>query len=234
VTAAPENAGGIEVLHAAVPGRLRLRVPGLRLDRAVMAELEQSLSGMPGVAFVDARPATGTLVVRHDPAVEADDIVGALARLAAAARPAVPESGPRSTRSDAVAGSDTTWHARSLEDVLAELDTSREAGLTSEDARARLERHGPNTLGEARPLRAWPMLVGQITNVPVAMLGASAATALATGGRLDAAFIGAVVALNAGIGFATEWQSCGTACAGRCIRTRSSSAICSRSPTARP
>lgn len=41
---------------------------------------------------------------------------------------------------------DTKWHALSAEDVLAQLNTSSEAGLTQEEAVQRVKQYGPNAL----------------------------------------------------------------------------------------
>jgi len=48
------------------------------------------------------------------------------------------------------------------------------------------------------------MLLEQFTNIPVAMLGVSAAVSLATGGVADAMVILGVVVINAFIGYLTE------------------------------
>lgn len=55
------------ILHAALPGRLRLHLPGwLPAERAV---LERRLGMIPGVREVSAVPETGNVLLLYDPAV---------------------------------------------------------------------------------------------------------------------------------------------------------------------
>ena len=55
----------VEILSA-TPGRARLRVHGLRGDAARADELSARLRALGGVAAVEAKPLTGTLLVRFD------------------------------------------------------------------------------------------------------------------------------------------------------------------------
>jgi hypothetical protein len=48
------------------PGRLRLRVAGLRGDQTMAARIARSLDPMPGVVSVTANSLTGTVLVVHD------------------------------------------------------------------------------------------------------------------------------------------------------------------------
>lgn len=96
-----------------------------------------------------------------------------------------------------------TWHAAEGDIVLDALETHRE-GLPEAHALVRLDRYGPNVLGEQKPRSAWSMISGQLLNPPVALLGLSAAVSVATGGVADALVILGVVLINAAIGYSTE------------------------------
>ncbi len=101
---------------------------------------------------------------------------------------------------------DGRWHAL---DAAAAGDAleSGPRGLPSADADARLHRYGPNRLPRARRTSAWRLLARQFTSVVVALLAAAAVISLALGDRPDALAIGAVLLLNAAIGFATEFRA---------------------------
>jgi magnesium-transporting ATPase (P-type) len=104
---------------------------------------------------------------------------------------------------------DTTrraWHALGADEALAALGVTA-SGLSAEEARARLERYGPNTLPEARrrgPLRRF---LEQFNNVLVIVLLVAGAVTLALGHLLDAGVIAGVVIVNAFIGFVQEGKA---------------------------
>ncbi len=99
------------------------------------------------------------------------------------------------------------WHTASAEEVAQFWRTSTQAGLTAAEAATRLRRYGANVLAPPQPRPALAMLAEQFLSLPVLLLVGSAALSLATGGIADAVVIGAVIALNAGIGFATEFSA---------------------------
>jgi P-type Ca2+ transporter type 2C len=99
------------------------------------------------------------------------------------------------------------WHRLPVSKALSLLESSPEIGLGESAAAARLERWGPNRLPDAAPRSGLGILAEQFSNVPVALLGVSAALALVTGGVLEAIAIGCVIGLNAAIGYATESEA---------------------------
>ena len=80
-------------------------------------------------------------------------------------------------------------------------------GLTAAEASARLARDGANQIEDVSGRSAGEILLGQVKSVPAALLGGSAALALATRAYPEAAAIGAVLAANATLGFVTERQA---------------------------
>jgi Ca2+-transporting ATPase len=97
----------------------------------------------------------------------------------------------------------TPWHALALAEVCRRVATTT-AGLDEPEATTRLARLGPNELRPPAPVTAWRILLDQFRSVVVLLLIAAAGVALASGDHLDAAAIGAVLLLNAGLGFFTE------------------------------
>ena len=123
--------------------------------------------------------------------------------------PSMASLSPDSAVADAaVADVAAQTHSTPIDRLLADLGGARpidvDRGLTAADARARLARDGANEIRDITGRSASEILLGQIKSVPVALLGGSAALALATRAFADAAAIGAVLAANATLGFVTE------------------------------
>ncbi|MCG6971425.1 MAG: ATPase, partial [Gammaproteobacteria bacterium] len=99
------------------------------------------------------------------------------------------------------------WHRESAEQVVTKIGGGLKTGLSQAEAGKRLQRYGLNQLPSIAKRSQWSILMEQFMSVPVGLLAASAVVSVATGGVVDAAVILAVVAINAGIGFATERQA---------------------------
>ena len=95
-------------------------------------------------------------------------------------------------------------HAVAFEEVARQLTSEPERGLSEEEAQARLARFGPNRLERAgRP--AYPAIAArQFADPLVGLLIAAAAVSLLIGEGVEAAAIGAIVLLNAVLGFVQE------------------------------
>jgi Ca2+-transporting ATPase len=63
-----------------------------------------------------------------------------------------------------------TAYRRPADDVVAALATDARRGLTEEEARARLHRHGPNELAAEQPVPAWRKFLAQFRDVLVILL----------------------------------------------------------------
>ncbi|HEX2309903.1 MAG TPA: HAD-IC family P-type ATPase, partial [Vicinamibacterales bacterium] len=98
------------------------------------------------------------------------------------------------------------WHAQPAADVLRRLEAGRE-GLTGEEARSRLVRHGPNRLPVAKGPSALALLARQVSSPLMYALLAAAGVAFAFGELEDGVVVLAVVVLNALIGFAQEFRA---------------------------
>lgn len=128
-------------------------------------------------------------------------------------------SGDRAERTDALRGCgrphldsgqdgqpDCAWHALESRRVHQVLSTS-ETGLTNEEAEARLQTFGPNRLPEQPAPTLWSVLLRQFRSPLIYILGVAAVVSLAIGDVKDAAFIAAVLVLNALIGGYQEWRA---------------------------
>ena len=98
------------------------------------------------------------------------------------------------------------WHAQSRAAVLDRLQATG-AGLSSDEARERLARYGPNELPEAAGPSATMLLLRQVHSPLMYALMVSAFVAIVLGELEDGFVVLAVVVLNALIGFVQEYRA---------------------------
>ncbi|HEX9615861.1 MAG TPA: cation-translocating P-type ATPase [Anaerolineales bacterium] len=97
-----------------------------------------------------------------------------------------------------------SWHALEAEEILEQLATPADTGLTTEEASQRLEQYGPNQLREAPPVTFWQMLWQQFNNFVVILLVVACIISAVLGEYVEAAAILAIVVLNATLGVIQE------------------------------
>ncbi|MBF9059631.1 HAD-IC family P-type ATPase [Rhodobacterales bacterium HKCCSP123] len=85
--------------------------------------------------------------------------------------------------------------------------SSQPHGLSAPEVAAARAAHGWNELPEGKPVSPVTVLWRQVSGLLVLMLIGAAAIALALGEVVDAIAIGAVVILNAALGFVQEWRA---------------------------
>jgi Ca2+-transporting ATPase len=82
-----------------------------------------------------------------------------------------------------------------------------EKGLSEEEAKRRLQEFGPNELVERKRVTPLQIFLGQFKDVFVIMLLIAIGISVAIGEIIDASTIGAIVVLNAVVGFVQEYRS---------------------------
>ena len=97
-----------------------------------------------------------------------------------------------------------SWHALSTDEVLKELDTGLQSGLTSSEAALRLEKFGPNQLAEKPRPGFLKLVLDQLNNFVVILLIVAALVSLLLGEYIDAGAIFAIVVLNSVLGVVQE------------------------------
>jgi len=98
------------------------------------------------------------------------------------------------------------WHTRSAEDALLALDASV-GGLSTDEAQARLQHYGANTIELGGKTRLWPIILHQFTSPLIYVLLIVMVITMAIQHWADSIVIGAVVLLNAIIGFTQEYRA---------------------------
>lgn len=95
--------------------------------------------------------------------------------------------------------------AASAAEVLNRLDTSA-AGLSTEQARARIDRFGANAVRTHR-VSALAVLTRQLKNAVLALLAVTAVISFFLGDKTQATIIGLILALSVGLGFVNEYRA---------------------------
>jgi Ca2+-transporting ATPase len=96
------------------------------------------------------------------------------------------------------------WHQLGRDQVAERLGTSRDQGLSSAEAKARLEKYGPNRLEEAPPKSFATLLWEQLNNFVTYLLFAAVIISVILGEWVEAVAVLAIVVLNAGFGIVQE------------------------------
>jgi len=98
------------------------------------------------------------------------------------------------------------WHVADIEKILGEAVSSRE-GLSTDEAEKRLQETGPNEIDEAKKIPAWLLFVHQFKDFMILVLVAAAIVSGLLGDLTDTIVIGAIVILNAVVGFVQEYRA---------------------------
>ncbi|MDD4834146.1 MAG: cation-translocating P-type ATPase [Lutispora sp.] len=99
------------------------------------------------------------------------------------------------------------WFSKSKEEVLKELDVNSDVGLTTEEAKARLDKYGENKL-KGKPKKSLVSLFfTQLKDMLIYVLLGAAVITIAIGEYVDAIIILLVVILNAVIGVVQEYKA---------------------------
>lgn len=101
----------------------------------------------------------------------------------------------------------TNWHITEIPQILAELDSSSETGLTSTQAKERIVKYGANELVERGGRTPLQILWEQFTATMVLILIAAAVVAGLLGDYKNTISILAIVALYALLGFSQEYRA---------------------------
>ncbi len=99
------------------------------------------------------------------------------------------------------------WHLEPLANVLSRLGTNPQRGLTANEVRDRQSQFGANLLKEGTKRGALAILKAQFASPMVLILVGAALVSIGLREWLDVAAIGAIILLNAGLGFYQEYRA---------------------------
>ena len=99
------------------------------------------------------------------------------------------------------------WHLSSIKQLINELKTSTDKGLSTNESESRLRRLGPNRLATGKPISPWEIFAHQFQDFMVLVLLGTVIVSLLLGEFLDATAILAIVLLNSFLGFTQEYRA---------------------------
>ncbi|MEN9577602.1 MAG: hypothetical protein RJA70_611 [Pseudomonadota bacterium] len=99
------------------------------------------------------------------------------------------------------------WHSQTPDEVASAVRSNVLRGLDNADAAQRLAEHGLNALEVTKQRSLLQVVAHQFRSLTVGLLVAAAGIALLLGETTEAGAILVVIALNAAIGFFTEWKA---------------------------
>ncbi|KIJ35526.1 hypothetical protein M422DRAFT_180761 [Sphaerobolus stellatus SS14] len=100
-----------------------------------------------------------------------------------------------------------TAHIQTRIQVLRDLGSSQDNGLTNNDASRRLTAYGENVLIRTAKVSAWNVLFGQLANALTLVLIAALALSFGVKDFIEGAVIAAVIVLNTTVGFFQEYKA---------------------------
>ena len=101
----------------------------------------------------------------------------------------------------------TDWYQRETDDILRQLETSFESGLSSAEAQRRLEEHGLNELQAAAHISPWHILFQQFKNVLIIILLIATLLSAFLGHGIEAVAIAVIVLFAVLLGFVQEYRA---------------------------
>jgi len=98
------------------------------------------------------------------------------------------------------------YYAKEVKQIFKELKTS-EKGISKEEAKKRLAKHGPNTLKETHKLQPIKIFFSQFNSFLIYILVIASVISFLIGHALDGIVIAAIVILNSIIGFVQQYKA---------------------------
>ena len=99
------------------------------------------------------------------------------------------------------------WYERDIHEVYRELGASAQTGLTSKEAKRRLEEHGPNELQQKKGASLFEMFLAQLKDYMVIILIVASIVSILVGEVTDAIVILGIVVINAVLGVIQEYRA---------------------------
>lgn len=99
------------------------------------------------------------------------------------------------------------WHEMETSQVLKELQADPYKGLTSEELKSRIEKHGYNELKKEERASTLTIFMNQFKNILIIILLIAIILSIIIGEVLDAAIIGLIVIFSAVLGFIQEYRA---------------------------
>jgi Ca2+-transporting ATPase len=100
----------------------------------------------------------------------------------------------------------SNYHNLESGEVISSFESSR-SGLSSTEAKGRLEKYGPNELTKKKGVSAWMLFLEQFKSILIIILLFAIVLSAAIGEPVDAIIIGVIVIFACGLGFIQEYRA---------------------------
>ena len=100
-----------------------------------------------------------------------------------------------------------SYYEKEAEQVLRELNVSKDRGLSSEEAETRLHQHGLNIIQEESKISPFKILFDQFKSPLILILIAATIISIVLQEYIDAGVIGAIIIINSFLGFFQEYRA---------------------------
>jgi Na+-exporting ATPase len=97
-------------------------------------------------------------------------------------------------------------HALPSDQVISEIHTNPDDGLTTTESRSRLDDYGRNEIGDRGDVNVTKILVRQVANAMILVLILAMAVSFGIGSYIEGGVVTAVIVLNIVIGFGQDYQ----------------------------
>ena len=114
---------------------------------------------------------------------------------------------PKQTSSATESDESLFAHALTYDDLAQQLNTSIEDGLSTQEAKSRFERDGPNELGDQGGVNIAKILLRQIANAMMLVLILAMAVSFGIQSWIEGGVIVGVILINIGFGFSEEYKA---------------------------
>lgn len=101
----------------------------------------------------------------------------------------------------------TAYYQKGIDEVVEELETDIEQGLSTKEVKKRQEEHGPNELEEQETKEWYEILFENLNNIIVYLLGAAAIFSLFLDDYIEAIAIFLAILISVITGFVVEWRA---------------------------
>ncbi len=213
----------VRIVHKEVIGRVRLKIIGLKNSEEFRDFLSNHLKNVEFISDFSINLITGSLLIYYKTEKNLQEVIQTVEKLTEEFRKIFLLSNrPKNEKEKYVnlgkriiekikekiplksEQKYEDWHLMDWRDIVKDLKTDEIIGLTSEEAKKRLKKFGPNSIDEGETKSGLSLFLNQFKSIPVALLGIASLISIFTGGLTDAIFIVGVVITNAVIGYKTE------------------------------
>lgn len=185
----------IKLLHL-LPGRVRLRVKGMKNNYPLVHRMKILFAEVPGVRVVKANPLTGSLLIYYNPVQINHFSIISRAEGITRGKFNPPEMKVRRKVPQAKAD----WHMRELDEVLLFFSSDQVSGLSSAERSSRLVKYGLNSLAVRKKISWSALLKESFKDFTVQLLLSTSLISILAGQYTEAVAIIAIIGVEVILG----------------------------------